>query len=359
MGKFSGIARLLCVFAICLALIIYNFCGRLFENASAGMDAFAASSETGSDFSRENSTENGENEKGGSSESISSDDKNESSQTSQSSAEASAPAAAPENVKGKIISNYISPYKAGLSYNNVYLKNGTEHTIDIKSLLTAPLSFKVEKSGSPQVLIMHTHTTETFMSEDSEYYTDAFTSRTRDKTMNMVSVGEIVAKKLNDAGIKTIHDTTEHDYPKYSGSYTRAAETILGYLEKYPSIKIVLDLHRDAVSSGNDKVKLVTEIDGKKAAQVMLVMGSQSEGGSGYPNWRENLKLAVRLQQMLEVKYPTLARPLSLTTGQYNQSLTKGSLLIEFGTDANTVAEAHYSAQMVGDALVSLLNTLT
>lgn len=91
----------------------------------------------------------------------------------------------------------------------------------------------------------------------------------------------------------------------------------------------------------------------------MLVMGSQSEGGSGYPNWRENLKLAVRLQQMLEVKYPTLARPLSLTTGQYNQSLTKGSLLIEFGTDANTVAEAHYSAQMVGDALVSLLNTLT
>lgn len=263
------------------------------------------------------------------------------------------------NVKGKIISKYISPYTAGLYYDRVYVKNSTELKIDIKSLLSSPLGFKVEKSDSPQVLIMHTHTTETYMPEASDYYTDAYSSRTRDKNKNMVSVGEIVTQKLNNAGIKALHDTTEHDYPKYTGSYGRAAKTITGYLKKYPSIKIVLDLHRDAVASGDsDKVKLVTEINGKKAAQVMLVMGSQSGEVTNFPNWKENLKLAVRLQKTLETEYPTLARPLSLTSKNYNQSLTTGSLLIEFGTDANSLEEAHYSAELVGNALVKLLNNL-
>ena len=198
------------------------------------------------------------------------------------------------------------------------------------------------------------------MTENTDYYTDAFSSRTRDKAKNMVSIGDIVATKLNAAGIKTLHDATEHDYPKYTGSYTRAAKTINGYLKKYPSIKVVLDLHRDAVSSGeSDKVKLVTEINGKKAAQVMLVMGSQSGKTTNFPNWQENLKLAVKLQQTLETKFPTLARPISLTSSNYNESLTTGSLLIEFGTDANTLEEAQYSADMVGQALAELMNALT
>ena len=134
----------------------------------------------------------------------------------------------------------------------------------------------------------------------------------------MVSVGNIVADKLNAAGITTLHDTTEHDYPKYTGSYSRAAKTINGYLKKYPSIKIVLDLHRDAAANGNDKIKLTTEIGGKRAAQVMLVMGSQSGSQTHFPNWKENLKLALRLQQTLENKYPAPARPLSLTSSGYN-----------------------------------------
>lgn len=362
MGRYSAMARLACVFTACIAIIAYNVFGKLSETAGAGTNIFEMPSGTVSgealpeekeDISSEN-TETGEPQ--------SSSETEQSGEETDKTAEggsSSAAASVSGNVKGKILSQYISPYNAGLSYNNVYLKNGTSHKIDIKSLLSSSLSFKLKKNDEPQVLIMHTHTTETFMEDDSEYYTDSFTSRSRDKTKNMVSVGEIVAEKLNAAGIKTLHDTTEHDYPQYSGSYTRAAQTINSYLKKYPSIKVVLDLHRDAVSSGeSDKVKLVTEINGKKAAQVMLVMGSQSEGESSFPNWKENLKLAVRLQQTLEVKYPTLARPISLTTGKYNESLTKGSLLIEFGTDANSLAEVHYSAGLVGDALASLFNTL-
>ena len=106
------------------------------------------------------------------------------------------------------------------------------------------------------------------------------------------------------------------------------------------------------------KAKLVTEIAGKKAAQVMLVMGSQSGAVKDYPNWKENLSLAVKLHQKIEQKYPTLARPILLRSSKYNQNLTTGSLLLEFGTEANTLDEAIYSAELVGDAMVSLLKTI-
>lgn len=271
----------------------------------------------------------------------------------------SAPASASEVYKGKVISRYVSPYTSKLCYGKVYMKNSTGLDIDIKKLLNSKISFKIKKNDEPQVLIVHTHTTETFMREERDVYTASFSSRTQDKKYNMVMVGKIVAKRLNSAGIKTLHDETIHDYPEYNGSYTKCAATIKKYLKKYPSIKVVLDLHRDAISSGDsDKVKLVTEIKGKKAAQVMLVMGSQSGTVTNFPNWQENLKLAIRLQKKMEEMYPTLARPLSLVSRNYNESLTKGSMLIEFGTDVNTIDEVSRSAEYVGEALSEVLGEL-
>ncbi len=262
-------------------------------------------------------------------------------------------------IKGKIQTRYISPYNAPNSYDKVYFKNNTSLEINIKKLLEEKLKFKIEENGEPQVLILHTHATETFFIENTDYYTEKYNSRSKNNKVNMIAVGEVVAKKLNAAGIKTLHDKTLHDSPNYTGSYSRAADTICSYLKKYPSIKVVLDLHRDAVTAdNNDKVKLVTKINGKQAAQVMLVMGSQSGGVTNFPNWRENLKLAFRLQQKLEQKYPTLARPLTLNSKNYNESLTTGSLLLEFGTDVNTLDEALYSAELVGNALAELLNNL-
>lgn len=261
-------------------------------------------------------------------------------------------------VKGKILTRYISPYSVKDSYSGVYLKNYTSAKVDLKELLNKKINFKINKNSEPQVLIMHTHTTESFMQTDENYYTEDFNSRSTNNNKNMVKIGGIIAKKLNDNGIKTLHDKTQHDYPEYTGSYNRAAKTINSYLKKYPSIKIVLDLHRDAISADGGKAKLVTEIGGKKAAQVMLVMGSQTGSIKDHPKWKENLSLAVKLQQTIEAKYPTLARPLMLMSKKYNQSLSTGSLLIEFGTDVNTLSEACYSAEMVGDSLVSLLNTL-
>ena len=258
-------------------------------------------------------------------------------------------------VKGKIIEKYISPYNASTSYDSVYMKNSTGTQIDIKSLLEAKLPFSLTKTSNPQVLILHTHATETYMPYQTEHYTSEYTSRTTDNSKNMVRIGEIVASALEKAGISVIHVKTQHDYPSYSGSYSNSAKTVCEYIKKYPTIKVVLDLHRDALASGNDKYKLVSTINGKKAAQVMLVMGSQTGNVKNFPNWKENLKLAVRLQQIFEKTYPTLARPMVVASKNYNESLTTGSLLIEFGTDANTLGEAEYSAQLVGECLIKLL----
>ena len=235
----------------------------------------------------------------------------------------------------------------------------TDLNINLKDFVDAKLNLKIEKNSTPQVLILHTHATESYILHGENYYTENDTSRNTNNAYNMVALGKIISDRLNAAGIVTLHDTTQHDNPSYSESYSRSANTICDYLEKYPSIKIVIDLHRDALSENDtDKVKVTTEIHGKKAAQVMLVMGSQSGNVSNFPNWKENLKLATRLQQTLETMYPSLARSIHFMSKNYNQSLTNGSMLIEIGTDGNTLSEAKYSAELLSDDLINMINTL-
>ncbi len=351
MKKQYSLLRLVLCYTLCLLFLWYSFFGAVTIKAKTSptfTDIFSNLEENESKTeeivqpitpNKQNTTEKNEN----------TTDKTDKS----SSVEVSAGA-----IKGKVITRYISPYNAPQSYSGVYLKNSTGVNIDIKKLLQKESSFKIEKNSQPQVLIVHTHTTETFLDKEQDYYTEDFKSRTTDNSKNMVKIGDIITEKLNQNGIKTVHATTKHDYPEYTGSYGRAANTIKSYLKKYPSIKIVLDLHRDSISDNNGKAKLVTEINGKKAAQIMLVMGSETGSIKDFPNWKENLSLAFKLQQTIEAKYPTLARPIMLSSKKYNQNLTKGSLLLEFGTEVNTLSEACYSAELVGDAIVSLLNTL-
>ena len=260
--------------------------------------------------------------------------------------------------KGEILIN-SEQFANDAVCNNVYLKNNTDLNIDLKEFVNGTLGYSIEKNGEPQVLILHTHATESFLMHDEEYYTDSDATRTTDNEYNMVALGKIISDNLNSAGIVTLHDTTAHDSPSYNESYSRAADTICSYLNKYPSIKVVIDLHRDSIAANDtDKVKVTTEIDGKKAAQIMLVMGSQSGSVKNHPNWKENLKLAVKIQQTTEVMYPTLARSIHFMSKNYNQSLSTGSVLIEIGTDGNTFDEAKYSAQLLSNALICLFNTL-
>lgn len=279
-----------------------------------------------------------------------------------SSSVSSAAVAAGENhtVSGKIIERYITPKTASVSYNNVYIKNSAGIDIDIKKALSTAIKFKIKKNSEPQVLIVHTHTTESYMQENRDYYTKTDVSRTTDLNKNMAAIGEKVAAELKAVGIGVIHDKTLHDYPSYTGSYTQAAKTIKAQLKKYPSIKVVLDVHRDAVSGdGTDKIKLVSEQGGKKAAQVMLVMGSETGNVTGFPEWKQNFRLAVRYQQKMETMYKGLARPMLFVSRKYNENLTTGSMLLEVGTEANYMEEALYSATLAGKALAATLLELS
>lgn len=282
------------------------------------------------------------------------------SQTSKPSTDSSVQVSASKSdAVGKIYEQFLSPYAAKYSYNGIYLKNNTGLSVDIKNELSAGLRLKLNKSDEPQVLIVHTHATESYMAEERDFYTAADKPRSTDNEKNVTEIGEIIAEKLRAGGIGVIHDRTQHDHPSYNGSYNRSAKTINEYLKKYPSIKIVVDVHRDSIAmTGKDKCKPTAEIGGKKAAQVMLVMGSETGSVSGFPNWRQNFRLALRFQQTMEAMYPGLARPMVLCSARYNENLTEGSMLLEVGTDSNTFEEAKYSAELAGDALCSLLNTL-
>ncbi len=273
--------------------------------------------------------------------------------------ESSEPVINDQVVIGKITDRFISPYSANTSYNNVFLKNNTDAQINLSELLKQKITFSIQKNSSPQVLIVHTHATESYMTEERDYYTEADTPRRLETNQNMVHIGEIFAKKLTDANIGVIHDKTLHDHPSYTGSYTRSAETINRHLKENPSIKIVIDIHRDAITDNNKtKTRPVVQFGGQNTAQVMLVMGSETGGITNFPNWTQNLALAVKYQQTMEVMYPGIARAITLNSAKYNQNLTVGSILLEVGSEANTFSEAESAAEKSATALVNLLNIL-
>ena len=259
---------------------------------------------------------------------------------------------------GLVQTSQLSVTGANLSYTNVHINNRTSsHTIDIPQILASDPAVKLERNNEPEVLIVHTHTTEAYLPNDYGYYIKGTNTRSTDTSQNVARVGDEIAKQLTAAGIGVIHDKTLHDYPSYNGSYANAEGTIRWYLEHYPSIKVVIDGHRDAITKEDEtKVKPTAEINGKKAAQVMIVAGCQEGSVTGFDNWQENLKLTVRLQEAMERDYPGLARSMLFTARRYNQHLTTGSILLEIGSEANTLEEAMYSGELIGKCLVKVLS---
>ena len=213
-------------------------------------------------------------------------------------------------------------------------------------------------ADEPQVLIVHTHTSESYLLDD-EYYDDEYPSRTLDSTQNVVAIGARMAQTLAEEGICVLHDGTVHDYPLYDGSYGRSETTITRLLAEYPSIKVVLDVHRDAIVQADGAwVGAINDIDGKEAAQVMII----SACGDGYyyvPDYIKNLHFASALQNRMEERYKGLTRPVLFDYCQYNQHITTGSLLIEIGSHGNTLEQALYSAELVGKSLAELLIDLS
>ncbi|MBE6786029.1 MAG: hypothetical protein E7538_07365 [Ruminococcaceae bacterium] len=241
------------------------------------------------------------------------------------------------------------------SFENVRVKNTNKTKISIEQKLEEKLELTVNKN-EPAVLIYHTHTTETYQLLDRDFFAKDFASRSNDSGKNMVRVGKAICDELEKRGYKVIHDTTVYD-KTYSGAYYRSEDAARALLEKYPSIKITLDIHRDAIQSGSTKTRPVAEINGKKAAQIMIVTGCQEEGNgiTDLPEWEKNLAFALKLQQNMESSFKGLTRPVFFCDRSYNMGLTPLSLLVEVGTDANTLEQAVYSGKMFGVALAQLL----
>ncbi|MBR5090030.1 MAG: stage II sporulation protein P [Ruminiclostridium sp.] len=209
-------------------------------------------------------------------------------------------------------------------------------------------------SDEPQVLIIHTHTTESYEPYTKDWYDERYTSRSFDPDYSVVAVGDAIAEQLAEAGISVIHDCTVHD-AVYSGAYSRSLGTTLTEMERYPSIKIVLDIHRDAIEySDGSRVSAVTMIDGKKAAQVMLICAAD-DGTYGVPGFFDNLRFASELQQSMESLFPTLTRPILFQYCQYNQQVSPGALLIEVGSHGNSIEQATYSGELIGRSLAAML----
>lgn len=217
--------------------------------------------------------------------------------------------------------------------------------------------FTISDTDEPQVLIYHTHTTESFEPYVRDNLDSSFNYRTTDETKNMIMVGNAIQAELESQGIGVIHVTEVHDYPSYNGSYGRSRESIVPILEQYPTIKVALDIHRDAISNSEFAAQPYIEIDGKEAAQIMIISGCD-DGTLDMPDYIKNFHFACSLQRQFEADYAGLTRPILFDYRHYNQDLTTGSLLIEVGSHGNTLEQVQYSGQLIGRSLCNLLNKI-
>lgn len=263
---------------------------------------------------------------------------------------------APEDILDRTL--LPSESEGALTTQGVYLYNRTSKAVDLTALAQAEITVDLAKNG-PQILIVHTHGSEAYTMDGGDIYEESDASRTTDEDYNVVRIGDEMQAVFEEMGLTVVHDRTLYDYPQYSGAYGRSCEGIEAWLNEYPSIQIVLDVHRDALLGEDGTVyKAVTEVDGEKTAQVMMIVGTD-DLGQEHPHWQNNLALAVRIQQNLDAQWPTVARPITLRSSRFNQQLTQGSLLVEVGSHGNTLQEALRGARLfakaAGEILIDLM----
>lgn len=268
-----------------------------------------------------------------------------------------APSPTPETGAGVSDENATPKIVPTTIQGGMVLTNETSYELDLGALVNAGTSVRLGKA-EPQVLIVHTHGSEAYSKDPAfpDYKpTDSF--RSADAQYSVIRIGDELEKCLEADGISVVHDREIYDAPSYTGSYARSGDAVAKYLKKYPSISVVFDVHRDAIGSNDVVYKTLAEAGGTPCSQVMLVVGTNASG-LYHPDWQENLKFALYLQQKTLERHPTLLRPIALKKGRYNQQLKNGSILIEVGSSGNTLSEAltavRLFAEVAGPALQEL-----
>ncbi len=268
---------------------------------------------------------------------------------------------------------YIPVIKTNLAYKTFDIINDTDFQLDRKKTDNAEYPFLAPSAKGPTVLIVHTHATEAFYKDDSEvsyfkktnppenenivgyYLKDSAAPRSPDTSENMVRIGEVFAQTLENLGISAIHDKTLHDLNNYNGAYQSTYQTVTKYLDEYPTIQYIFDIHRDSlIKADGTKMAPSTTINGKSTAQVMLVVGS-NQSGYYHPNWQSNLSLALRYRKHLAEISEDFVRPIYLRTGRFNQQVSVGSMLLEIGSCGTTLEEAENAAMYAAEALADMI----
>ena len=236
-----------------------------------------------------------------------------------------------------------------------YLNNETFYKPNINELLKTDVTSALTQE--PLVLVLHTHTSEGYLSDTATYLEGDLgeITYTREEERNMLAVGRAFISALNKNGITAIHCTVMHDESGLAGSYGRAAESIRFFREHYPSIRYVVDLHRDAIlTSEGEYVRAATEIEGKSVAQILPVVGSNA-GGWEHDAWEGNLALALQMRQVLNQNNIALCRPVMIKSATYNQEMAPFAILLEIGTGANSIDEALAAATLAGEAFAKVI----
>ena len=222
----------------------------------------------------------------------------------------------------------------------------------LEPLMTQALNWDLS-DGEPAVLIIHTHGSECYTPGPWETFSQSEPYRTLDNDYNMVSLGRELAALLEAGDIRVIHDTRCHDEPDYNRAYINARAAIESYLAQYPTIRMVLDLHRDASADPENQLVTAATVGGQRAAQLLLMTGTDA-GGNHHPNWQENLSLALKLTAVLEQANPGICRPVTLRSERFNTDLTPGSLLVEVGAAGNTREEARIAIHALAEGILTL-----
>ena len=238
--------------------------------------------------------------------------------------------ASQEAVKTEVVTPNPISENANVQYGKVKIKNQTTYN------LTDDILNPNIQIDNKNIVIFHTHSCESYTSSEKYQYTQTGNYRTTDMNFTVTRVGTELENYLKQYNMNIVHDTSYHDYPSYTGSYTRSLQTVENIL-KTTQADIIIDLHRDAVGSRADYAPTV-KIGDDYAAQIMFVIGT-NEGGLWHPNWQQNLKFAVKIQQKAEEMYPGLFKPIMLTKSRYNQHTGKYANIIEVGATGNTLEQ--------------------
>ncbi|BED92126.1 MAG: stage II sporulation protein P [Candidatus Improbicoccus pseudotrichonymphae] len=240
----------------------------------------------------------------------------------------------------------------GKKVGNFYVKNISGRYVDFERYLNKKLDMRCRDSKLPMVLIYHTHTTESYLTQNTKKTGDNSYFRTQDKNQNVIAVGKKIKEALEESGVVVVHSEDFHDYPNYNVAYQKSKSTVEEKLKSNPNIQFAIDIHRDSIGNNRTgKIKPICKIGGKNVSQIMLITGILCK------KWAENLTLALKIQSLCEKMFPGLTRPLLFARTNYNQNVTARSILIEIGSDVNTLEESLSAGEKLGKAMAELIKS--